>query len=59
MKQAGQLMMIGLSGLSLTKDEKKFIIENNIGRATVILYNITLNQYVMINVTINAPQIVH
>jgi len=35
MKQAGQLMMIGLSGLSLTKDEKKFIIENNISGVTL------------------------
>lgn len=29
--QLGQLMFIGLSGHSLTADEKKFIIENNIG----------------------------
>jgi len=35
--QLGQLFFIGLSGLTLTSQEKKFIVENNIGG--VVLFN--------------------
>ena len=38
--QVGQLIFIGVSGTSLTLDEKKFIIENNIGGITLFGRNV-------------------
>jgi len=35
MTQLGQMMMIGISGHSLTDDEKKFIVQNNISGVTL------------------------
>lgn len=35
----GQLMLIGISGPSLTQDEKKFIVENNISGVTLFSRN--------------------
>lgn len=37
----GQHVMIGLSGLSLTSDEKKFIVENNISGVTLFARNVS------------------
>jgi beta-N-acetylhexosaminidase len=39
MKEVGQLMMIGISGLTLTDDEKKFIVKNNISGVTLFARN--------------------
>lgn len=39
MNQIGQLMMIGLSGPSLTDEEKKFIVKNNISGVTLFARN--------------------
>ena len=36
----GQLTLIGISGPSLTSDEKKFIIENNIGGVVLFARNV-------------------
>jgi beta-N-acetylhexosaminidase len=38
--QVGQLIFIGVSGTSLTTDEKKFIVENNIGGITLFGRNV-------------------
>jgi beta-N-acetylhexosaminidase len=37
----GQHVMIGLSGLSLTNEEKKFIVENNISGVTLFARNVS------------------
>lgn len=39
-QQIGQLFFIGISGLALTADEKKFIVENNISGITLFGRNI-------------------
>ncbi len=39
-QKLGQLLMIGVSGLSLTSEEKKFIIENNISGVTLFGRNV-------------------
>jgi len=39
-QQIGQLFFIGVSGLSLTTDEKKFIVENNISGITLFGRNL-------------------
>ncbi|MFN7905915.1 MAG: beta-N-acetylhexosaminidase [Pseudobdellovibrionaceae bacterium] len=39
-QQIGQLFFIGVSGLSLTSDEKKFIVENNISGVTLFGRNL-------------------
>lgn len=39
MKNIGQLIMTGISGLILTEDEKKFIGENNIGGVILFAHN--------------------
>jgi beta-N-acetylhexosaminidase len=39
MKDVGQLMMIGISGLALTDEEKKFIVQNNIAGVTLFARN--------------------
>ena len=38
--QLGQLIMIGVSGYSLTTEEKKFIVENNICGVTLFGRNL-------------------
>lgn len=42
----GQLMMIGISGKSLTSDEKKFIVENNISGVTLFSRNVESPQQI-------------
>lgn len=39
-QQIGQLFFVGVSGLALTSDEKKFIVENNIGGVTLFGRNL-------------------
>jgi beta-N-acetylhexosaminidase len=42
----GQLMMVGISGKSLTENEKKFLVENNIGGVVLFSRNIETPQQV-------------